>query len=832
MEGYRAGQHPCTRKKCDEVRPICGRCRGRDDCIWPASRLTQKCTSRPTRLLRIQPRPDLELANITVVPSETPDLNPVSEGSITTFNLYLHDLGMESLRSLPEPAIEASSHDLSIHHFSPTMPNTLDMLSQFGGSLSISTDAFQSQGNPTVPKFINSQYIDTLAFVCVKEDGPAYIFDEDEEEALKPSEWLPGALRLINLYLPLDLPLQHRVLWSNVLDSYFTFLVRYSYDPSNLPSHVASFVTHYHQVESIRLGTLGSSLLFYSFLNAGASQSSLREHAYEMIDAAITVLQAEMTQSTTTLDAQLAGISELLSFYYYAGDLGGYIKYMERAAPVVRQLVGAAPISIHKLYGFKTLDIRIFAWCDVCTAMTTSRPTHLLYDCNADALLSRNQNGPDPSSFDNGLEWLTGLPDAFSLLTIQILNLKHKQISSTELIARAATIEAALRAWKIWPTSTTNSMMKIQRISAQEIWRHSIILYLYQVIYKAAPNQEIVQQSVKQIIKLASTLRPGHNPDCLLYVPYFIAGTFAISAKDRQFIRNRLMACTFSTYMKILLGALEELWQQTFIDKHTDWTSRSPPLVIDKAKGKQRATNDENTEPEQRRPITIRFTEREPDLLLGVSPRDTVRDVKALIRSLRPSLERRRLRLVHAGRLLTDGTRLVPWLEALESHSRKSNANNTPVRSPVASPTSGNFPSRKSVSSIQEQDPEPADVWIHCSIGTEGDDIDGDDKQQEPQIAPMRGFDRLASAGFSAEDIESMRRQFHAQRPEVLDQDDEHARALEEQWVDNMDSGLPGAESNDGADVPPIFSWHPDRLFLSINTDVLPTGTPTACFLF
>ncbi|KAF8761173.1 hypothetical protein RHS01_01074 [Rhizoctonia solani] len=676
------------------------------------------------------------------------------------------------------------------------MPNTLDMLSQFGGSLSISTDAFQSQGNPTVPKFINSQYIDTLAFVCVKEDGPAYIFDEDEEEALKPSEWLPGALRLINLYLPLDLPLQHRVLWSNVLDSYFTFLVRYSYDPSNLPSHVASFVTHYHQVESIRLGTLGSSLLFYSFLNAGASQSSLREHAYEMIDAAITVLQAEMTQSTTTLDAQLAGISELLSFYYYAGDLGGYIKYMERAAPVVRQLVGAAPISIHKLYGFKTLDIRIFAWCDVCTAMTTSRPTHLLYDCNADALLSRNQNGPDPPSFDNGLEWLTGLPDAFSLLTIQILNLKQKQISSTELIARAATIEAALRAWKIWPTSTTNSMMKIQRISAQEIWRHSIILYLYQVIYKAAPNQEIVQQSVKQIIKLASTLRPGHNPDCLLYVPYFIAGTFAISAKDRQFIRNRLMACTFSTYMKILLGALEELWQQSFIDKHTDWTSRSPPLVIAyfialdqpiTSKGKQRATNDENTEPEQRRP----------------SPSDLQNASQTFCWE---SHTRHCPRRKSIGRLLTDGTRLVPWLEALESHSRKSNANNTPVRSPVASPTSGNFPSRKSVSSIQEQDPEPADVWIHCSIGTEGDDIDGDDKQQEPQIAPMRGFDRLASAGFSAEDIESMRRQFHAQRPEVLDQDDEHARALEEQWVDNMDSGLPGAESNDGEPMyPHIF---------------------------
>ncbi|KEP51934.1 putative transmembrane protein [Rhizoctonia solani 123E] len=228
-------------------------------------------------------------------------------------------------------------------------------------------------------------------------------------------------------------------------------------------------------------------------------------------------------------------------------------------------------------------------------------------------------------------------------------------------------------------------------------------------------------------------------------------------------------------------------------------------MLSDKAKGKQRATNDEDTELEQRRPVTIRFTESEPDLLLGVSSRDTIRDVKALVRSLRPLLERRRLRLVHAGRLLTDGTRLVPWLEALEAHSRKSSAQNAPSRSPVSSPTNTSFPSRKSTSSIQEHDPEPTDVWIHCSIGPEGEDSDGDDKQQEPQIAPLRGFDRLASAGFSADDIESMRRQFHAERPEVLDQDDEHARALEEQWVDNMDSGLPGESSNDGESMYPPY---------------------------
>jgi hypothetical protein len=63
-----------------------------------------------------------------------------------------------------------------------------------------------------------------------------------------------------------------------------------------------------------------------------------------------------------------------------------------------------------------------------------------------------------------------------------------------------------------------------------------------------------------------------------------------------------------------------------------------------------------------------------------------------------------------------------------------------------------------------------SDTWIHCSVGPEGEDLEDEENPQEPQIAPLRGFDRLASAGFSEEDIESMRRQFHAQRPEVLDQ--------------------------------------------------------------
>jgi hypothetical protein len=106
---------------------------------------------------------------------------------------------------------------------------------------------------------------------------------------------------------------------------------------------------------------------------------------------------------------------------------------------------------------------------------------------------------------------------------------------------------------------------------------------------------------------------------------------------------------------------------------------------------------------------------------------------------------------------------------------------------------------------------------------------------QEAQIKPLRGFDRLAAAGFSEDDTLNFRRQFHSRssadyistaefpteeecastrspyhpdhvtnyplhKPPVLffkstRIDEEHARALEEQWIDALGSGGAGASS-------------------------------------
>jgi hypothetical protein len=195
------------------------------------------------------------------------------------------------------------------------------------------------------------------------------------------------------------------------------------------------------------------------------------------------------------------------------------------------------------------------------------------------------------------------------------------------------------------------------------------------------------------------------------------------------------------------------------------------------------------------------------------------------------------LRLIHAGRLLTDSTQLASWLSTLEERQQRAAEKDK----------------EGADSSIAPTVPGPSSVvpWLlHCSVGpplSEGEEDDDAQAQvrrrsshfsilfllttlvgpaswlhQEAQIKPLRGFDRLASAGFSEDDILNIRRQFHSRsvadylstaefpteeecasassrstysptkphyhRPNPL-VDEEHARALEEQWIDGLGGG-------------------------------------------
>jgi len=210
--------------------------------------------------------------------------------------------------------------------------------------------------------------------------------------------------------------------------------------------------------------------------------------------------------------------------------------------------------------------------------------------------------------------------------------------------------------------------------------------------------------------------------------------------------------------------------------------------LSEKAKGKQRAVDPPDddhvgqgsvAEPDAPRDILIRFTEGLPDFNIVVGKLDSAGDVKRRIREARPELLNRRLRLIHSGRLLTDVTLVEPWLNSLGQKRAD-------IKDKVAGPVDPVTPAK------------PATTWFHCSIGQvmAPDDLEKDDHLQTTQIQPIRGFDRLASAGFSQQDIENLRLRFHSHsNSNYLDHNfageedyDEHIRVLEDQWIDSADA--------------------------------------------
>ncbi|KAF8635243.1 hypothetical protein AX17_004016 [Amanita inopinata Kibby_2008] len=211
-------------------------------------------------------------------------------------------------------------------------------------------------------------------------------------------------------------------------------------------------------------------------------------------------------------------------------------------------------------------------------------------------------------------------------------------------------------------------------------------------------------------------------------------------------------------------------------------------MLSEKAKGKQRAiepslepstSNAPTDSPQEKRDLTIRFTEGAlADLTVTVSRGEVVRDVKKKIREARPELKNRRLRLIQSGQLLTDATHLFSHSVSVEERPHKV----------IVDDDDDDVSGRSS----------NAD-WMHCSVGPPlepGEEENDNGRAQRGQIKPQRGFDRLASMGFSEPDIANFRRQFHSRSlMNYLDLDfeteeeyDEYARSLEEQWIDSLDN--------------------------------------------
>ncbi|KAF9139399.1 hypothetical protein BGX30_008003 [Mortierella sp. GBA39] len=175
-----------------------------------------------------------------------------------------------------------------------------------------------------------------------------------------------------------------------------------------------------------------------------------------------------------------------------------------------------------------------------------------------------------------------------------------------------------------------------------------------------------------------------------------------------------------------------------------------------------------------------------------------------------------------SGRLRRDGSSRPSRSRGLNashipSQSTSSAAAAAAVRVGASSPLSlpGSSSSRRQGSRHRHEDGLASeDNEDETRDGTEDDEEEEEEEELSPIMTPQAtGFDRLREAGFSEDEIRSIRRQFHASRGTVtssvgengiavgLDQDEDasaRARRIEEEWIDQhgaetLPEGLEGS---------------------------------------
>jgi len=218
--------------------------------------------------------------------------------------------------------------------------------------------------------------------------------------------------------------------------------------------------------------------------------------------------------------------------------------------------------------------------------------------------------------------------------------------------------------------------------------------------------------------------------------------------------------------------------------------------------------------------LTVRFSASLPDLHLDIPRpgRTTVAALKHLIRGrLPPASAARRLRFIHAGRILADGAVLAAVL-----------------RVPPPPPAAAAPPDPKGKGKAPERAaPPPARVYVNCSIGDVLEPAELDAEAAAAAAVPSssslppsaaagtgadaggavrrrvtvpRGFDRLLGAGFTAAEVNALRLQFtsiHEARhtPDTMPSPEE-LRGLEDAWLDSNGAAsfAPGGGGGAGAD--------------------------------
>ncbi|BGP15471.1 hypothetical protein JCM10213v2_003450 [Rhodosporidiobolus nylandii] len=194
----------------------------------------------------------------------------------------------------------------------------------------------------------------------------------------------------------------------------------------------------------------------------------------------------------------------------------------------------------------------------------------------------------DVSSVPSDVQVHLGLPVGLMLCIAATANLSTEMEALPDELVRfkADAIEKAIRGWRqpiADPSELADGAAFMEKLSTAEMWRHAIIIFLYQVVHKHGSLSKALRDAMSQILTIggglltrhpasstssssSSTTLPQPKDDYLSAsanraVPFFLAGTVASSAQDRAVCKKGLEVCGPLQGYRDNVAALERIWE-------------------------------------------------------------------------------------------------------------------------------------------------------------------------------------------------------------------------------------------------------------------------------
>ncbi|CAE6467626.1 unnamed protein product [Rhizoctonia solani] len=564
------------RKKCDENWPSCSRCtRTGSHCIWPPP--------QSTSVLELDSLMDVHtLQGIPLgIEAEIAAANLATNSILGDSAPHFYTNGSLSLH----PNSDIWDFTAAVHSENPVWPNP----EPIGPSPPTWANPTVNRADISTPMrhcaVPNSRVTKSLAvrmWEYAHDFGPRIIWppegcincDELDPEGVAP------AFRQSLVALSREASVEAG--FQDVCYFYTTFLTRLFYDYSLPTDALAKWVfRRFNASNSSRYGMLSLAALYRSDYQKSMLATSWRADAKEMYSLAVLQLPHDLEDTKLSPWEKLTGLLGIMDFEHTV-PYWPTIQVLRPQYPshtLIKAIVGSDTIDLFDLQGEQMFDVNIWVWCDILDSMATSKPTRLKYESDLECAAQPGMK--DSGACQNkGLEWIYGVPNAFAVVLARTSMLRDAKLPEQEKATKGTELEQLVRDWQIRLLGTKGHRFRVARVGAQEIWRHTCILYIHHAIFKSDSSHPIVKDSVKNIIKIACTLEPGRNPDSFLYIPYFIAGFYAVSQKDRYIMKSRLIGCGNALYLRNLARNLDELWQETdSVGRLTSWSEKKPPRI-------------------------------------------------------------------------------------------------------------------------------------------------------------------------------------------------------------------------------------------------------------